>query len=226
MSFGQSVKSVFRQYATFSGRARRSEYWWFYLFSSLVSLPGSIIFTIAYFAALIPAMSDNSYADGTLRDDWYQDINSGLLIGGAVPMILVGLALFVPGLALMVRRLHDTGRSGWWYFIAFVPLGSYVLLVFMFFDSQPYDNIYGPDPKAGTRYTGGFPPVGYAQPAQGGYPAAPHAYPAYPVQPGYPAAPPNYQAAPPSYQAQLAVPPPYVPPAPPGAANDPAAPST
>lgn len=204
MSFGQSVKSVFRQYATFSGRARRSEYWWFYLFSSLVSLPGSMIFLGTYLAAVIPAMSDNSYADGTLRDDWYQDINWGLLIGGAMPMILVGLALFVPGLALMVRRLHDTGRSGWWYFIAFVPLGSYVLLVFMFFDSQPYDNIYGPDPKAATRYTGGFPPAAYAQPAQAGYPAAP---PAYPTQPGYP-------TAPPSFQAPLAVPPPYVPPAP------------
>ena len=69
-----------------------------------------------------------------------------------LPGILGGiyaLAVLIPGIAVTVRRLHDTGRVGWWILIAFLPLiGLIVLLVFMVLDSQPGDNAYGPNPKA------------------------------------------------------------------------------
>ncbi len=69
-----------------------------------------------------------------------------------IPFILSGLytlALIIPSIAVTVRRLHDTGRSGWWWFIGFVPvIGGIVLLVFMVLDSQPGDNEYGANPKA------------------------------------------------------------------------------
>jgi uncharacterized membrane protein YhaH (DUF805 family) len=78
-----------------------------------------------------------------------------LLIGGkegintfAFSLGVYGLVSFVPSLSCMVRRLHDTGRSGWWYFIGFVPLiGGIVLMVFMVLDSDPDRNEYGPNPK-------------------------------------------------------------------------------
>ncbi|GAB4342018.1 MAG: DUF805 domain-containing protein [Candidatus Abyssubacteria bacterium] len=64
-------------------------------------------------------------------------------------LIIAMLAVLLPGVAVTVRRLHDTGRSGWWLLIGFVPLiGGIVLLVFMVFDSQPGQNEYGPNPKA------------------------------------------------------------------------------
>ena len=69
---------------------------------------------------------------------------------GTYPLIglLFSLAFFIPTLAVMVRRLHDTGRSGWWWFIQLVPIiGSIIFLVFMVLDSQAGDNEYGPNPK-------------------------------------------------------------------------------
>jgi uncharacterized membrane protein YhaH (DUF805 family) len=70
-------------------------------------------------------------------------IGSPGIVGG-----LYSLAVFVPGLAVSVRRLHDTNRSGWWLLIAFVPIiGAIVLLIFMFQDSQPGNNQFGANPK-------------------------------------------------------------------------------
>lgn len=115
MSFGDAVKTCLGKYVDFSGRARRSEYWWFFLFNVLVGVVGYVI-------------------DAAL---------------GTYPLFyaLVALALFLPGLAAAVRRLHDTGRSGWWYLIALVPcIGFIVFIVFAVQDSGP-DNQYGPNPK-------------------------------------------------------------------------------
>jgi uncharacterized membrane protein YhaH (DUF805 family) len=113
-----------KKYADFSGRARRKEYWFFVLF---------------YIIILIALM----ILDGFV----------GTNIAGAGFGILTGiymLAVLIPGIAVSVRRLHDTGRSGWWLLIDLVPLvGAIVLLVFMVIDSQPGQNAYGPSPKAG-----------------------------------------------------------------------------
>lgn len=73
----------------------------------------------------------------------------GVLGTGGILGSIYGLAVFLPGLALLVRRLHDIGKSGWWVLIGLVPLiGFIVLLVFAVMDSQAGDNEYGPNPKA------------------------------------------------------------------------------
>ncbi|MDG4825634.1 DUF805 domain-containing protein [Asanoa sp. WMMD1127] len=121
MSFTTAIKSVLTQYVGFSGRARRSEYWWFVLFSFLVNAVASIL--------------DSALFDATPG-------RPGIF------GIIVGLALFLPGLAVAVRRLHDTDRSGWWILIALIPLvGAIVLLVFMVGDSKPGQNRFGANPK-------------------------------------------------------------------------------
>ncbi|OOH89288.1 hypothetical protein BMT54_06885 [Pasteurellaceae bacterium 15-036681] len=121
---------VLKKYATFTGRARRKEYWFFMLFNMIASIVLSVI----------------DVAIGTI------DYQSGLgIISG-----IYTLAVFIPSLAVTVRRLHDTGRSGWWLLITLLPLiGLIVLLVFMCMDSQSGNaldsttgsNKYGENPK-------------------------------------------------------------------------------
>jgi uncharacterized membrane protein YhaH (DUF805 family) len=114
-----------RKYAVFSGRARRSEYWWFVLIYLLISLG----------LMLLDGILGSAHRFG----------DAGLLGG------LFGLAMLLPSIAVSVRRLHDTNRSGWWLLIAFLPLlGAIVLLVFCALDSQPGENRFGPNPKQAT----------------------------------------------------------------------------
>jgi uncharacterized membrane protein YhaH (DUF805 family) len=124
MSFSQAVSSVLlNKYATFSGRARRSEYWWWYLFVTLVFVVAGIL--------------DN--AIGLTYSD--------LTVGGGWIATIAGIVFLVPNLAVAVRRLHDTGRTGWWLLIGLVPvIGFFVLLYFFVLDSEN-DNQYGPYPK-------------------------------------------------------------------------------
>lgn len=117
---------VLKNYATFTGRARRKEFWMFALFNA-------IIITLGYALVAIVAIAGS----GTLTAIVYA------LLG------LYGLAVVIPGLAVTIRRLHDTGKSGWWIFITFVPLvGQIWLIVLLATDSQLCDNQYGPNPKA------------------------------------------------------------------------------
>lgn len=123
MSFGAAVSTCFRKYATFQGRARRSEYWYWCLFNILVDF---VLIAIDYSAYLV--------------------------VWGDVGILttLFSLVVLVPNIAVTVRRLHDIGRSGWWYWIYFVPvLGFIVLLVFCVTDSKPEENKYGVSPKYG-----------------------------------------------------------------------------
>jgi uncharacterized membrane protein YhaH (DUF805 family) len=135
MSFQDAVRTCLQQkYVDFSGRARRSEYWFFVLFYVIVRFVANIIDAI---------IGTRGFA-----------VNQGLL------GTLVALALLLPGLGVGVRRLHDTGRSGWWLLIGLIPLvGAIVLIVFFVQDSQP-DNQYGPNPKgiAGGQYYQEMPP--------------------------------------------------------------------
>jgi uncharacterized membrane protein YhaH (DUF805 family) len=138
MNFAEAVKTVLSKYAVFSGRARRSEFWWFVLFNILVSIVASII-------------------DAILGTDW--STGSGLI------SLIVGLALFIPYLAVAVRRLHDTDRSGWWILIGLIPLiGFIVLLIFTVQDGTPGPNKHGASPK---HPEAGYPPPqpGYGAPA-------------------------------------------------------------
>lgn len=122
MSFAEAVETcLVKKFVSFSGRARRSEYWYFTLFSLIVSMAASII-------------------GGMLFVHHEGDVN---LLSS-----LLSLVLFLPGLGVAIRRLHDIGKSAWWYLIIFVPLiGWIILLVFMCKDSFPGPNQYGPSPK-------------------------------------------------------------------------------
>ncbi|OGU23055.1 MAG: hypothetical protein A2580_08185 [Hydrogenophilales bacterium RIFOXYD1_FULL_62_11] len=113
---------VLKQYAVFKGRARRKEYWFFILFNLIASLLLTLV----------------DFMTGSLD----AELGMGLLSG------LYSLAILIPSLAVTVRRLHDTGRTGWWLLVGLIPLiGAIVLLVFMLLDSQPNDNEYGANPK-------------------------------------------------------------------------------
>ncbi len=113
---------VLKKYAVFSGRARRKEYWFFVLFNIIISIILAVIDGVT----------------GTL------DPESGMGLLGLV----YTLAILIPALAVSVRRLHDTGRSGWWLLLLLIPLiGTIVILIFMVQDSKPEENQYGPNPK-------------------------------------------------------------------------------
>ncbi len=113
-------KEPWRKYADFSGRARRAEYWWFALGNAVL---------VSILGAL---------AGAVLGD-----------LGGLL-MLVVALAVIVPALAAAVRRLHDTGRSGWWYLIILLPFfGSLILFIFLVLDSDRQPNTWGRSPKYG-----------------------------------------------------------------------------
>ncbi|WP_018883839.1 DUF805 domain-containing protein [Paenibacillus massiliensis] len=78
----------------------------------------------------------------------------GQLIGIELLLVyLYSLAVMLPSLAVIIRRLHDIGKSGWWYLLSFVPFGAFVVLYFICLDSEPTDNQYGPNPKfSGDKY--------------------------------------------------------------------------
>jgi len=116
---------VLKKYVVFSGRARRKEYWYFVLFSYIIGC------LLAWINNLIGI---------------YQIDN--LITIGILTSIIYGLAILLPSIGVSIRRLHDTGRSGWWIFINLIPLiGTIIWLVFMLKDSQEGTNQYGPSPK-------------------------------------------------------------------------------
>ncbi len=131
VGFTEAVKSVLSKYADFSGRARRSEYWFWGLATILGYMVALILTAIAKPFTLLA--------------------------------IIFYLGILVPSIAVGARRLHDTGKSGWWLLISVVPLiGGIVLLVFTVTDSAPGSNQYGPNPK-GVVGPGGMPTLAYGQ---------------------------------------------------------------
>jgi uncharacterized membrane protein YhaH (DUF805 family) len=119
-------KVVFENYANFNGRARRSEYWYYALTNFLIQMVFLCLF-------LLLSASDN--------------VGIGLLFYGL--MMIYSLAVLIPSLAVAVRRLHDVGKSGWFYFIVLIPIiGAIWLLVLFFTEGDQGENAYGLDPKA------------------------------------------------------------------------------
>jgi uncharacterized membrane protein YhaH (DUF805 family) len=114
--------TAMRNYANFDGRARRKEYWYFILFNALF--------------AILALILDNVLGLPNVAE-------------GFSPLYSIyWLATLVPGLAVTVRRLHDTGRSGWYFLVALIPLiGGIWLLVMTVMDGDRYTNRYGTDPK-------------------------------------------------------------------------------
>ena len=114
---GYWKKVVLENYANFSGRARRAEFWWYFLANFIVSLMLNLL-------------------------------HGGVRAIFVVLVVIYGLAVLIPGLAVGVRRLHDTGKSGWWLLIALIPIvGIIVLIVFWATDSTPGANHYGMSEK-------------------------------------------------------------------------------
>jgi|ERR1700722_11313021 uncharacterized membrane protein YhaH (DUF805 family) len=111
------------KYAVFAGRSRRSEYWFFVLFSCLIAVALAL-------AGL--------YVAG---------VTGGPPTLAEYLVDLFSLLIFLPSLAVSVRRLHDVGMSGWWVLLNLVPFGSLVVMGFSLQDSQSGDNKYGPNPK-------------------------------------------------------------------------------
>ncbi|MXY98580.1 MAG: DUF805 domain-containing protein [Gemmatimonadetes bacterium] len=118
---------VLKKYAVFEGRARRKEYWMFFLFSVVIV---TILTVIDEFMGLKFELGGEDL--GFLSTLYY-------------------LGIAIPYLAVIVRRLHDTDRSGWWILISLIPLiGGIILLVFTIIEGTKGDNRFGPDPKAET----------------------------------------------------------------------------
>jgi uncharacterized membrane protein YhaH (DUF805 family) len=138
--------AVLKNYAGFSGRARRQEYWMY----TLVSL-------VIYLVVLILSLATKSAVFTALYG-------------------LYSLAVLLPSLAVFVRRMHDVGRSGWWIFLGLIPLvGTIILIVWLATAGQQGPNSYGPDPKqpesgqfpSGYPQEPGYPQQGYQVPPQG-----------------------------------------------------------
>jgi len=127
MDFQTALRSFWTRYRDFRGRSRRSEYWFIQLFLVVTNIAVAIIDL-----ALMGWDVDRFIANGG---------------GGIVGLVWI-LVTIVPALAVLVRRLHDTGKSGWWALVGFLPLvGAVVLLVFTVTDSSPGENKFGLYPK-------------------------------------------------------------------------------
>ena len=114
----------YRKFATFQGRARRAEYWWFTLFSVIVYL---VLGALGY-------LLDTA-------------VESGGVVPGVVIMVYL-LAAILPSLAVTTRRLHDAGMTGWFQLLGFIPfVGGIIVLVLTVLPGNPGDNQYGPDPR-------------------------------------------------------------------------------
>lgn len=120
-----------KRYADFSGRSRRKEYWMFFLLILIVGV------VLAMFTGSFAAMTDPTSAAA-----------EGAMGAGSIIMILFYLAIFIPALAVQVRRFHDQDKSGWFVLLGFIPfVGGIIVLVFMCLEGTKGENRFGPDPK-------------------------------------------------------------------------------
>jgi uncharacterized membrane protein YhaH (DUF805 family) len=120
MQFQDAIRSGFRNYVGFSGRAPRSEFWYWQLFVVLVAVAASIL------------------DSGFLPESDVGPISA-----------VTSLALLLPGIAMAIRRLHDIDRTGWWVLLALTLIGAILLIVWACFKGTNGSNRFGPDPLAG-----------------------------------------------------------------------------
>jgi uncharacterized membrane protein YhaH (DUF805 family) len=129
MNFFEAIVSCLKKYATFSGRASRSEFWFFFLFRLLVGMIGGIL-------------------DKTVLQDYQYPVHVGAAVQsvGLLAMILP-VIFFLPGLAVTIRRLHDVNRSGWWIFISVTIIGIFFPMLYWYCKKGTEgDNRFGSDP--------------------------------------------------------------------------------
>jgi len=137
LSFSEAIKTCFQKFAEFRGRASRPEFWWFALLYYLVIFAPVVAF-------LFISQDSDSYNQATFDNPGTNGTGLvfGLILSAAV------LAMLIPYLAVGTRRLHDTGKPGWWWFITLVPFGSIILIVFWAIEGDKGSNQYGPHPGA------------------------------------------------------------------------------
>ena len=130
MTYTGAIKYCYSHYATFAGRASRSEYWWWMLYTLIVSIVASII-------------------DGMMGARFVVGTNVVVWLPYGYVFSLVTLVNLLPGLSVLVRRLHDRDKSGWWFWIAMVPfIGGLILLIWVCIKGTTGPNRYGDDPLA------------------------------------------------------------------------------
>ena len=165
MTFGAAIKSGFENLTNFKGRARRSEFWWFYLFLFIVSIPLTLLAMIPLFAAFTSLDWTASEATSDVTDQQVSSIFSAMAVSYGVAIVLSGIVFFLL-VAVWVRRLHDAGYSGHWLWLSLAGL-SIVPLIFACLEGNRFSNQWGPDPKALENAAWPQPaaPPQYAQPA-------------------------------------------------------------
>jgi len=169
VNMGEAVVTCLRKYSDFTGRARRSEYWWFVLAEFLVGILVFAAFLYSLRPAIEPMWDDikagrirtlNQFIEG---GDW-EKVTGALFAFGAIAIIMT-----IPMYAAGARRLHDMGQSGLWLLLNFayvIPFASFVPLIMCMIDGQDHENRWGPDPKAGERVGwGNVPPEPYGPPS-------------------------------------------------------------
>lgn len=146
MTFSESVRTCLRdKYATFSGRASRSEYWWFML----------ALFLFAFVATFVLTLLAGGFETLLLNPDAFFASTVGLIL--SIVVALLYLAIIIPTIAVTVRRFHDKNLSGWWYlalillgFIPFLGIASSIAtLVICVLKGTPGPNKFGADPLGG-----------------------------------------------------------------------------
>ena len=154
MSFVESVTTCFKKYVTFKGRARRSEYWWFWV---LTMIPSFLLSALSNWklgvATSLQAQAYSAAFDQAKYDELMKQAEScdAIFFPCAIILGIVALALLLPSLAVLVRRLHDIGKSGKIILLALIPFVNFVIAILLFvwalMDSDPKENQYGPSPK-------------------------------------------------------------------------------
>ena len=123
---------MLKRYSEFGGRSSRSEFWYAYLMDFIIA----VIFGVIYIVMLSLALALESDGIGI----------AGMLV--ALLAVLYVLSTMIPRIALHIRRLHDTGKSGWFYLLSLIPdVGMIVVLVLCALEPQAGENKYGPDPR-------------------------------------------------------------------------------
>lgn len=155
MSFGEAIKTCFKKYATFSGRARRSEYWWFALFTHILSsipLYALITWKVGVKSDLEAQAYESAFDTDKMQALLAQaESYDTIFYLGIFVLGFIALALLIPSLAVMARRLHDKGKNAWLILLLLIPIVNIVIAIVFFIwflmDGDKEDNQYGPSPK-------------------------------------------------------------------------------
>lgn len=147
MGFGQAIKHVFSNYATFGGRASRSEFWWWYLFTSIVSFI-VILPALPWYVDFLNQLGSASSQGGQPGDALMAlPPVTGLASLALVLSVAWSLAILIPTIAVAARRLHDSNKSGWFLLLWFVSccfgIGAIILIIMWILPSTPGPNRYG-----------------------------------------------------------------------------------